>query len=431
MRKGKLMKSALLFFISSSVFSFVNAQETRDPAYWPFSSESPWNYPIGSEAQYEDISSPSFTVDGGAGMNSRIWSHPVFIATENDPVRNIYSSNGSLIATQRVPDEAMPDVEADGHLHLIDENHETVVETYATRKLPNGDYETSASAINDLKSDNVFDPWVWHGTRAYGGSAIAGLIRTGELVNGIPHALAVAVRRASMNMNGSDGNPFVWPASSADNGWENSYATSGNMHMGSLLAIPPSVDIKSIGIDTSGPAFEIARALQDYGAYITDAADANIVFYAEPAAAEAGELPDNMYGSLSAIVEHLQVVTNNSEDSKGGGGTPRRPLAPSSFNSTGEITNTASSQSSGISLHSGFNFSVSHANLILRLSEDETLRLQIYRSNGRLLATLMDKKIRAGTHTIRWNRPNSICDVYVVRLKAGNRTLIQRLLLLK
>ena len=59
--------------------------------------------------------------------------------------------------------------------------------------------------------------------------------------------------------------------------------------MGSLLAIPPDIDITQIGVGSSGPAFEIARALQDYGAYIVDSTVVNFVFQVEPAAAD--EIP--------------------------------------------------------------------------------------------------------------------------------------------
>ena len=96
--------------------------------------------------------------------------------------------------------------------------------------------------------------------------------------------------------------------------------------MGSLLAIPPSVDLATIGIASSGPAFEVAKALQNYGAYVTDAAGANLVFYVEPSAR--GEVPDDFESQLAKAVAFLRVVANNGPRSVGGGGSPRRPLAP-------------------------------------------------------------------------------------------------------
>jgi len=291
---------------------------TRDPAAWPFASDSPWNMPIGSGATYADIDSPALDPQGGAGINCTSWSLPVYVASATDPLRTIYQG-GDVCAQFRVPDAATPDPQSDGHLLVIDDTRTWVAEMWQGVRLAGGDLTASACVQNDIRGPGVYDSW--HGVRAYGGSALAGLVRVGEVAAGIPHALAAATSRAAMNRNPS---PFVWPASSADNGWETTYGTSGNVHMGTLLAIPPEVDVGARGLSAAGLAF--GRALQDYGAYIVDAADANLAFYAEPAAD--GELPGGLGGELGDLLALVKVVTNNSATSVGGGGTPRRCLAP-------------------------------------------------------------------------------------------------------
>ena len=67
---------------------------------------------------------------------------------------------------------------------------------------------------------------------------------------------------------------FRWPAVKADGyavGWYG--AATGNtntaMRMGALLAIPPSVDLASLGLQTE-PGRQIAWTLQNYGAYVVD-----------------------------------------------------------------------------------------------------------------------------------------------------------------
>ena len=164
------------------------------------------------------------------------------------------------------------------------------------------------------------------GTRAYGGSGIGGLIRRGELANGIPARPGGRGATWRDEQERPGGNPFVWPANAADAGYATTYATSGNVYMGSLLAIPPAVDIAAIGLGTSGPGYQIARALQDYGAYVVDATSDNMNFYIEPAAAS--EIPPAIDGLVSTAIQYVQVVTNNGPSTVGGGGTPRRPLAP-------------------------------------------------------------------------------------------------------
>lgn len=296
--------------------------QTRDPAWWPFAADSPWNTSLGSGALYAPISSPNFDSDGGEGLNVTEWTHPVYRAGASDPVRRVDADNGEHCASTEIPDGAVPDPETDAHLHVISEDHLQVVETWRARRTGSHDILAGACAVNDLKGPGVFD--YWNGTRAYGGSAIAGLIREGELTHGIPHALAVAVSRSAMNRNGTDGDPWIWPASCADNSASRDYGTWGNLFMGSLLAIPPDVDLESLDLSPAG--LQVGRALQDFGAYITDSADNNIAFYVEPAAAD--EVDGTLWDDLDVLTRYLQVVTNNTEVTVGGGGTRRRGSAP-------------------------------------------------------------------------------------------------------
>ena len=293
----------------------------RDAALWPFAASSPWNSAVGDQAVFQPITSPRFAVKKGGILNSTGFSHPVFIAEPADPEVSIFKKgSGSAFAVVRVPLLAQPDAQGDGHLHIIDEQRRNVIEMWQAVRNADGSITAVAVVKNDLTDDGVYGSW--HGVRAYGGSAIAGLIRSGELTGGIRHALAIAVEQQALNRNGPGGRGYVWPASSCDN--KNSYSASGNLFMGSLLAIPPTVDVHKLGL---GPqALEVAIAAQDYGAYITDCTGTNLSFYAEPAASE--EVALTTRGELSQVVALLQVVSNNTVQSVGGGGLPRRPPAP-------------------------------------------------------------------------------------------------------
>lgn len=294
----------------------------RDPFRQPFAADSPWNLPLGSDAEYARIESPDFSIYGGGNLNVADWTHPIYRASEGDPLVTIQEFRRREKLAIRIPAEAQPDPQADGHLHIVDPSGRWVYEMYQAVRRGDDLIQTNRLVKNDLYGPGVYDDW--HGVRAYGGSAIGGLIRQGELTTGIHHPLAVAVRRYAMNKNGAHGKPYVWPASAADVGWETTYGSYGNLYMGSLLAIPPEVDLDALGL-RSRAGMEIAQALQTYGAYITDAADTNLVFYAEPACAT--EVPPGIRYDLRRIVEHLQVVTNNSPQSPGGGGVPLAPLA--------------------------------------------------------------------------------------------------------
>ena len=228
---------------------------------------------------------------------------------------------------------------------IIDETRRHAVEMGLVKRDDLGHINSWAAFKNDLTGSGFFAKI--HGVRAHGGSALGGLIRKGELTRGIPHVLALATERANLNSRAPDGKTYVWPACSSDYEFPASlwppgkkpyrdwYGKSGNLFVGTLLAIPPDIDIDKIGIGTSGPTYEIAKALQDYGGYIVDMAGAPLVFYAEPAAAEeiggVEALKKTGGGSalkLAKLLPYLRIVTNNSPESIGGGGKPRRPPAP-------------------------------------------------------------------------------------------------------
>ena len=134
------------------------------------------------------------------------------------------------------------------------------------------------------------------GVRAYGSSALGGLIRKCELAGGIGHALAFAIP-GSRQRNG-----WEWPATTNDR-FSSGY--TGNLPIGQLIAIPPTVDLSRLGLSPEGLA--IAKAWQDNGACLVDIASA-LAFHVEPAAVtELGGALDD----IGQIRQLLVCVTNN------------------------------------------------------------------------------------------------------------------------
>src|SRR4029079_2472450 len=99
---------------------------------------------------------------------------------------------------------------------------------------------------------------------------------------------------------GPGGRPFTWPASWADGGDGGGYGTSGNLYMGSVVSIPPDVDLARMNL--SPQALAIARALQDYGAYIVDQGDANFIYYAEQKANDILATDGDELGRLTPLL---------------------------------------------------------------------------------------------------------------------------------
>jgi hypothetical protein len=291
----------------------------RDPAQWPFASNSPWNTPLGSAAQYEDLSgacSQSLTESSNtATINAGFWSIEVTQASDSDPLVTITRS-GVPVAQVRIPADATPaqppvDQGGDAVLLIIEPDHRHVDELWHARRTANG-WESSAYAQNDLTGSGGGSG----GVRAYGGTALGGLIRTSELqARKIPHALALALTRSQLKSG------FVWPAISEDF-TDGQTPYHGNVPIGSLVAIPPSINIDAMDLSPQGHA--IAKALQEYGAYVTDAS-ATDALSAEPSA-EQFAAPAR--ADMERIRAMMRCVTNNGPTMIGGGGTPLTEFAP-------------------------------------------------------------------------------------------------------
>jgi hypothetical protein len=194
----------------------------------------------------------------------------------------------------------------------------------------------------DLKGDGT---GLWNGRRASLLPALAGVLRSGEIANGaIYHALAMVLTQNFMTYlapsTGGDG-PAVWPALGYDThpappqGYLN---CTGCLRMGTLLAIPPTISIASLGLTTAAGKI-IAQAAQTYGVYIVDTAGVSQgnpngggSFIAELGDTDLDAITTaNKTTDLAKIVQHLYAITNNSSSMPGGPPAPQyhSPLAPS------------------------------------------------------------------------------------------------------
>jgi hypothetical protein len=294
---------------------------TRDPFEWPFDANSPWNTPIGSGATFR----PTSGVETLSLLDTRIqtwinsdeFSHPIVRSSPSDPLVRVKYENGGRAPVGagevelNIPAQAQPAPGADAHLHVVAPDGLTAHEFYFFERTPTG-ATAVYYVISDLKGPGIGEG----GTRAYGGSAIGGLIRSWEIETGrIGHALAIALVGAQLKQGP------VWPATEEDSSAPSTY--TGTIPIGSLIAIPRTVDVGAMPLTREGMI--LARALQDYGAYVVDQAFA-LTLYAEP------DVPANamdaMRKDFQRIRRDLRIVANNGPDAVGGGGEPIAPTAP-------------------------------------------------------------------------------------------------------
>ncbi|MEB2320556.1 MAG: hypothetical protein OZ935_18080, partial [Pseudomonadota bacterium] len=130
----------------------------------------------------------------------------------------------------------------------------------------------------------------------YGGSQLGGLIRKGEITQGpIEHAIAVALPARYL------GGRAVWPATSDDQ--SSDYA--GVIPMGTRFAIPPDINLDSLGL--SPAHLRLAKALQKYGLIVVDKSGSPCM-YAEGLEAQADGHALNANMSQMALIHSLLTV---------------------------------------------------------------------------------------------------------------------------
>lgn len=284
----------------------------RNPYLWPFSSASVWNRPLGSDAQFAPVPGKGFLADGPLVKASR--PRRPFLGSPTDPLRRIWV-NGKVRADVRLADAHLPGKEIADSWVLLQQGRRDALELLGVSVRADGDLEAQVIARTDLAgAGRVESP---DDVQPFGLSNLGGLLRSGELENGIPHALSARISRERLAGRVFPQPLTVWPAS----GNPAPGAAAEKLCVGALLAIPPGVDVRAL-VGDSGPAYELARALQDFGVYITGYINAPFVLLTDDAQYSRAD------DWLNKLVPLLQVVPNNSPATPGGGGTPRREPAP-------------------------------------------------------------------------------------------------------
>jgi hypothetical protein len=271
---------------------------------------------VGEGLAREDADAPCSAAVRGQGedawVNAETWSHPVYRASADDPVVDVWE-DGAVVARVASPPDATPSVPAwpdgDAHLHLVDPEGATVTELWKARRRQDGGWEADSVAVNDLRGTGVGT----EGVRIYGGSAFAGLWREGESLTGAHHALALSLPLAALSRR------VVWPATELSTSREE--AMLGPVPVGQHVALPQDIDLDAL---TTPEGRALGRALRDHGAFVVDHAR-NFALYAEPAAAAEA---DAMREDVDALRAALRCSTNVTEATPGGPGDRVAGLAP-------------------------------------------------------------------------------------------------------
>jgi hypothetical protein len=308
----------------------------RDPAQWPFAADSVWNTPIGSGAQFAAVQPGGMDLATGVMVVSASMAHPVLYATTNDPVGNLHVPWSPVPFATAPIHAALGATPGGRHVFLVLPDGFTVLEIHSPRRA-GADVRANSIVRADLRGSGL--PPEYRSATVSGLTPLGGSIRRGELKAGIPHLIGAVVPLEAVTVR-PDGIAHVWPAGgsqASDPGAAAQMARAGNVHVGSLLAIPPSVDIAKLAAPGT-PAHAVIRAMQDYGVLVKDTFDGtyfvewqregapHLIFCVEDLFN--GDAPRDLAQQLAPALRELRVVANHGPNSIGGGGARRQPAAP-------------------------------------------------------------------------------------------------------
>ena len=302
---------------------------TRTTLKQPFTPTSPFNLGRATGATFEAANGPRTSVL--QSWTADVWvEHGDFShrldgpTTTADPLATMTRPDGNQPPIQfRVKPTYLPMVGSDKHLHVMQPNGRTVVESWVTNKQSDVAFTSGRYAVVDYLGDGLGPQ---NGTRAYGGSSMSGIVRAWEVdpthpwyTGRIDHAVTMMLPwnllfwdpANTPEVNGpwspDTGQPngpsyggsygygyheggvttalqqpgwpvgrdrtgfmrtagYVWPASEQDYDSRNQY--TGPIPMGAYFSIPNSVDLTTVGFIPE--MLLLARAYQDHGGYVCD-----------------------------------------------------------------------------------------------------------------------------------------------------------------
>jgi hypothetical protein len=298
----------------------------------PFTWDSPWNMPVSANAVYAATGiavTYDYSTEGYAVENN--------CTDPAQPVRNLTGSHDGTIAVHCDP--AMTGTGQWNYTCAFLRTDGDTVAQAQTLQLQAGGNPN----IGGMGTYTVPDVSITASqgiTGAHGGSSLSclgGTLTKADLTGTgpIPHACKVLFN--GLMFYSSKGSGWQWPASNADGGYNspgdvNYYGGSNPLIVeGALLALPPSVNPQTRYAD---PLIRrIATALQNYGCYIVDntasgQGNATAVIEMNWDAAPAFRGGPTFNADLLRMYEDLQVISNSTQATPGGGALGTRRLAP-------------------------------------------------------------------------------------------------------
>jgi hypothetical protein len=266
-----------------------------------FSEDSFWNTKI--EENPKILSQSDHFIDllyeadkeKGFHINLHSWTIPVYEVNKDTPTVNVgkrmmdhtgegkafYMNSKAFIKGNHplghgrdfgidvpIPENALPDKESDSHMALVDYERGIAWDMWAAERKNDGTWWSCTGMKYELYGSGVFDPkdfeihngesiHLYGPSRASGVPIIAGLIMYDELKKGkIEHKLACACEKVGLLEHYFP--PAIWTDGAYPNG----------IPEGAVIQLDPELDLDDFGLSREEKI--IAKALQEYGAVMTD-----------------------------------------------------------------------------------------------------------------------------------------------------------------
>lgn len=279
----------------------------------PFRADSIWNMPIGTQVIFEAAGDPATAslLSATPAINDTLNGYGFYtnVARPTDPICTgtyIGSDGQPKVFMHRIPHDPVISAGSDGSMVVVDGRW--LYNYWKTTKVDDVNFNAEFITRTDLLGTGRNA-----GTRAARFPTAGGLIRAHEIAkNYIPHALCISIPPESLKRG------FEWPAAAEDAA---KVIYSGEMPMGSFLAIPPTVNLDTLGLTPEG--YALAECCQNYGMYVGDASGSAAISVDGEAAVAMRPALERMRGDWTAkIFPLLRRVTN--VGTTAGGPGPRR-----------------------------------------------------------------------------------------------------------
>ncbi len=253
----------------------------RPLPYRAFSADSYWNTSLPKDAprdpksdqyiEYMEVTSAHpFLTLSGLGSDKPAWGNPIYWADSRSPtyavVNNCRQHQPEVFGELRIPTGAQPSPDSDQEMTVYDVERDLVVSLWrASFDGATNTWSACGGGRYRLSSNGLHGQWPQSDDRLNTGHrgvpAALRAIRHDEVETGIiRHVLTFSTKNPSVDfmfpMVGSDGKS-VDPAAPPQ---------------GARIRIKPSVHLSQYGLSYGG--LVVARALQDYGAVLTDSSGA-------------------------------------------------------------------------------------------------------------------------------------------------------------